>query len=71
MLTTLRFLETNSFYRALRDAHGPSESTVCAKVGKVVDAINTELFHEFVAWPENCNFPEDFLVWLVRRQFVV
>jgi len=28
LLTTLRYLTTNSFYHVIRDAHGPSESTV-------------------------------------------
>ena len=66
VLSTLRFLATNSFYHALRDAHGSLKSTVCVKVRKVADAINTELFNEFVVWPVSCDFAEDFLIWLVH-----
>ena len=61
LLTLLRFVSSNSLYHYLRDSHGPSESTVCITIKRVVDAINDELFDEVVRWPDNCqNLAEDF-----------
>ena len=36
----------------IRDAHGPSESTICRTVKRVVTAINASLFDEIIQWPE-------------------
>lgn len=62
LLTCLRFLSTNGFYHIIRDAHGPSESSVCRIVKRVVRAINSTFFKEVIRWPENCNnFALEFL----------
>lgn len=53
LLTCLRFLATNGFYHLIRDAHGPSESSVCRAVKSVVKAINEVYFDDIVQWPRN------------------
>lgn len=53
ILTCLRFFATNGFYHLVRDAHGPSEATVCCVVKKVTRAINETLFRETVKWPDH------------------
>ena len=54
LLTALRFYSTNSFYHVVRDAHGPSESSVCRIVRRVTESINAEFFEEAIKWPANC-----------------
>lgn len=51
VLTALRFYATNSFYHVLRDAHGPSEASVCGILRTVTRVINDTLFSEVVRWP--------------------
>jgi hypothetical protein len=51
LLSALRFLATGSFYRVIGDAHGPSESTICRNVQRVISAINSTLFDEVIRWP--------------------
>ena len=53
LLVALRFLATGGFYHLIGDAHGPSKSTVCRAVKRVVTAINTVLFDELVRWPNS------------------
>ncbi len=54
ILTALRVLSTNGFYHLIRDAHGPSESTVCRVLRRFVTCINEELFDDVVRWPTTC-----------------
>lgn len=61
LLLALRFLGTNGYYHLLRDAHGPSESTVCVVIKRVVNAINQRLFDQYVKFPNNAiNISRDF-----------
>ena len=48
-------MASNSLHHVIRDAHGPSEATVCITVKKVVRAINAEFVDEVVNWPQNCD----------------
>ena len=41
-------------YHVLRDARGPSASTVCRVVHRVAEAL-LELKAEVVSWPDDCN----------------
>ena len=59
VLTTLRFLATNGFYHLIRDAHGPSEATICHTIRRVSLLINHLLFEEIVRWP---NYSQRFSV---------
>jgi hypothetical protein len=55
LLIALRFLATGAFYRVVGDAQGPSESTICRNVRRVVTAINSILFDKAIRWPNSNN----------------
>lgn len=55
LLLTMRFLATGSFYTLVGDCHGFSKSTVCRAIQRCIYAINNELFHEIVQWPDNIS----------------
>lgn len=52
ILSCIRFYSTNGFYHVLRDAHGPSESTMCRCINEVTSVINDTLFDKYVRFPQ-------------------
>ena len=52
LMTFLHFLGTSTFYHVLKNAHGPSNATVCRVIERVAGAMMS-LESELMGWPSN------------------